>query len=330
MTSPDRCSRNPARVLAGVLVLSLLLAGMLSTRAGTAAPVPTGETGIAAAPPAGLPHLSIEARPDRLVVRVNGALFTEYQFGPETKYPHFYPVLGPRSGRTVTARQTEPYPHHSSIFFACDRVNGGNYWQEGPERGRIVSRAVRVLRDRGERVEFEQDCTWERPGAEPPFDDHRRVVITAPEADVRCLDFEVELTARGAVKVEKTNHSLFAVRVAPDLAVSGGGVLVNARGQRTEAGTFQQPAPWAVFGARRGEVWESVALFSHPANRWYPEPWFTRDYGFMSPTPLNWLPADGLPFAPGERLRLRYRVVVAARAPDAPRWREWFGAWAAE
>jgi hypothetical protein len=282
------------------------------------------------ASPARGADLAAEMLEDRVVVRVAGRLFTEYHFGPETKYPHFYPVLGPASGRSVTARQTEPYPHHSSIFLASDRVNGGNYWQEDPERGRIASRAVRLLRDRGERVEFEQDCVWERPGAEPPFDDRRRVIITAPEPDVRCLDFEVELTARGEVKIEKTNHSLFAVRVAPDLAVSGGGVLLNARGGRAEAGTFGQPAPWAVYGARRDGGWESVALFSHPANRWYPEPWFTRDYGFMSPTPLNWLPAEGLHFTPGERLRLRYRVVVAAQAPEVPRWREWFGAWTAE
>ncbi len=307
----------------------LLVSALPSRAAAPIAPDPD-DTGVRATPSPGRPALSAEAQPDRLVVHVGGTLFTEYRFGPETKYPYFYPVIGPRSGRTVTVHRTEPYPHHSSIFFGCDRVNGGNYWQEGPERGRIVSRAVRLLRDRGERIEFEQACVWERPGAEPPFDDHRRVVITAPAADVRCMDFEVHLTARGEVKIEKTNHSLFAVRVAPDLAVSGGGVLVNARGQRAEAGTFQQPSPWAAFGAKRGESWESVALFSHPANRWYPEPWFTRDYGFMSPTPLNWLPAGGLRLVPGERLRLRYRVVVAALAPDAPRWREWFDAWAKE
>lgn len=271
-----------------------------------------------------------EVQPDRLVIRFQGELFTEYRYGPETKYPYFYPVIGPRSGRTLTVHQTEPYPHHSSIFFGCDRVNGGNYWQEGPERGRIVSQGVRLIRDRGERIEFEQECLWERPGAEAPFEDRRRVVLSAPEPQVRCLDFEVRLTALAPVKIEKTNHALFAVRVAPDLAVSGGGRLLNARGQRGEAGTFQQPAAWAVCGVERPEGPESVGLLSHPANRWYPEPWFTRDYGFMSPTPLNWLGAEGLRFAPGETLRLRYRVVVAAVAPESPRWREWFAAWAAE
>ena len=273
--------------------------------------------------------LQAELQADRLVVKVGEAPFTEYLLGPGTKYPYFYPVIGPRSGKSVTVHKTEPYPHHSSIFFGCDRVNGGNYWQEGLDRGRIVSKAVRLLRGRGERIEFEQDCTWERPGAEAPFDDHRRVAISAPEPGVRFLDFDVRLTARTAVKIEKTNHSLFAARVAPDLAVTGGGTLINSRGQRGETNTFNQPASWAAFGGTRDGVTESVAILSHPQNRWFPEPWFTRDYGFMSPTPLNWLPAEGLNFAKGESLRLRYRVVVVAGELTPVRMQAWFEEWAA-
>jgi hypothetical protein len=307
----------------------------LALLAGAANPAPLAAEPPSAPPPAppetrtaGPELLAAELQADRLVVKIGGALFTEYRFGADTKYPYFYPVLGPRSGRTVTVHRTEPYPHHSSIFLGCDRVNGGNYWQEGPERGRIVSRRLRLVRERGERVEFEQECVWERPGAAPPLDDWRRVSLSAPEPEVRFMDFEVRLTARGEVRIEKTNHSLLAVRVAPDLAVSGGGTLRNARGQLAEAGTFGQPAAWAVFGARRGEAFESVALFSHPTNPWYPEPWFTRDYGFMSPTPLNWLGTDGLRLAPGQTLRFRYRVVIAAVEPDSPRLQAWFADWA--
>jgi hypothetical protein len=284
-----------------------------------------------AAPPAPRPAQTLQAelRADRLVVRVGEAPFTEYLLGPETKYPYFHPVIGPRSGKTVTVDKTEPYPHHSSIFFGCDRVNGGNYWQEGLDRGRIVSKGLRLVRDRGERIEFEQDCVWERPGAEAPFDDHRRVGISAPEPGVRFIDFDVRLTARIPVKIEKTNHSLFSVRVAPDLAVTGGGTLLNAHGHRGEKATFNQPAPWAVFGGPRAGGAESVAILSHPQNRWFPEPWFTRDYGFLSPTPLNWLPAEGLQFAAGESLHLRYRVVVVADEPTTPRLQAWFEDWAA-
>ena len=49
----------------------------------------------------------------------------------------------------------DPYPHHSSLFFGCDRVNDGNYWQEALERGRIASKAVRVPEVFGSRVVIE-------------------------------------------------------------------------------------------------------------------------------------------------------------------------------
>jgi hypothetical protein len=49
----------------------------------------------------------------------------------------------------------------------------------------------------------------------------------------------------------------------------------------------------------------------HPANPWYPSQWFTRDYGFMSPTPMYW-PENGndTQMKKGTRLLLRYRVLV--------------------
>lgn len=280
----------------------------------------------AAAKPAGQ-RVAAEVREDRVVIRVNDAPFTEYLFGPDTKYPYFHPVLGPRSGRTVTVHQTEPYPHHSSIFFGCDRVNGGNYWQEGLERGRIASHAVRLVRSAGERIEFEQTCRWERPGAEAPFDDVRRITVSAPDPDVRFLDFDVTLTARTEVKIEQNNHSLFAARMAPDLAVQGGGTLMNAHGDTGEKATFGRPAPWADYRGNRAGVTEGVTILSHPTNRWFPEPWFTRDYGFFSPTPLNWIDGGAVVLAPGEVLRLRYRVVVHANAPSREAITRWFEAW---
>ena len=48
----------------------------------------------------------------------------------------------------------------------------------------------------------------------------------------------------------------------------------------------------------------------NPANRWYPSKWFTRDYGFFSPTPMYWLEGDRLELPRGQVLELKYRVVV--------------------
>jgi hypothetical protein len=72
------------------------------------------------------------------------------------------------------------------------------------------------------------------------------------------------------------------------------------------------PSPWCDYSGTRNSVTEGLAIFQHPDNRWYPAPWFTRDYGFFSPTPMNWLPGDQLDLPKGEKLTLRYRVVVHA------------------
>src|SRR6056297_1514859 len=74
---------------------------------------------------------------DKIEFRINGNLFTSYILSTFEKYPFFFPVNGP-SKASVTSMRNANYPHHSSLFFGCDRVNGGNYWQEGLERGQIV------------------------------------------------------------------------------------------------------------------------------------------------------------------------------------------------
>ncbi len=274
--------------------------------------------------------LRAEVKADRVTIYIGEKLFTEYLFLPDSKYPCFFPVNGPRSGRSITVRNTEPYPHHSSLFFGCDRVNGGNYWQEGLERGRIVSQAVRLVRASGRQVVVEQDCRWERPGADSPFSDRRRITVSAPVADVRYIDFDITLTATTDVRIEKTNHSLFSARVAPDLSVQGGGSLLNAHGEQGEKGTFGRAAPWADYRGTRDGVTEGLAILCHPSNRWSPPAWLTRDYGFFSPTPMYWLENEFVEFAKGESLRLRYRVVVHAGAPARADLEAEFRKWSQE
>lgn len=257
-------------------------------------------------------QLSAELDGTDLVVRVDGAEFTRYRFAPTQKYPYFWPVNGVVTGKTVTTETSEPYPHHHSLFFGCDRVNGGNYWQEGLERGRIASEGPRIVLSAGDRVQFEDACLWRIPGEEPVIRDTRVVTVSAPSAALRIIDFAITLEPLVPVTILKTNHALFSARVVPELSVTEGGVLVNSEGDRGEQETFGKPAPWAAYYGARDGVVEGVAIFEHPSNRWFPSPWFTRDYGFFSPTPMFWLEGDQLDLAQGEKVPLRYRVVVFA------------------
>jgi hypothetical protein len=248
----------------------------------------------------------------QLIVTAGGKVFTCYKFADSQKYPYFWPVNGPASGKSVTTESSQPYPHHHSLFFGCDRVNGGNYWQEGNERGQIVSQGPKIIEASGERVVFTDECFWQQPGAEPVIRDLRRVVISAPSKDLRFIDFEISLEPLVDICILKTNHSLFSARLVPELSVNSGGVLINAEGKTGEKGTWGAASPWCDYTGTRNGVTEGIAILQHPGNRWFPAKWFTRDYGFFSPTPMFWPEGGRTELPKGQMLTLHYRVVIHA------------------
>lgn len=192
-------------------------------------------------------------------------------------------------------------------------MNGGNYWQEGLDRGRIISIGAKITEAKGERVIIEDECIWKRPDAQAPITDRRKITISSPAKGLYQLDFDIEMEMLMDVTILKTNHSLFSARIDPDLTVKQGGVMINSEGATGEKATFGVGSPWIdCYGERKTGV-EGIVIMQHPSNKWYPSPWFTRDYGFISPTPMYW-PADDktTELKKGEVVKLRYRVYVHA------------------
>jgi hypothetical protein len=256
------------------------------------------------------PQVAARLEKNQVSVTVGDKLFTCYKFAASQKYPYFWPVNGPASGRSITTETSQPYPHHHSLFFGCDRVNGGNYWQEGNERGQIISQDPKLIKASGDSVIFTDKCFWQQSGKEPIILDRRRIVITAPHEGLRYIDFEISLEALTDISILKSNHALFSARVVPELSVKSGGTLINAEGKTGEKETWGVASPWCDYSGTQDGITEGIAILQHPQNRWYPAKWFTRDYGFFSPTPMNWLKDGRMEMAKGETLTLRYRVVV--------------------
>lgn len=255
--------------------------------------------------------LTAELVGDKIEIRNNGSLITNYILDENEKYPFFFPVNGP-SNASVTSIRNANYPHHSSLFFGCDKVNGGNYWQEGIDRGQILPLRADILESGSDKVVIENENIWSRPGASAPIKDLRTITVTVPSPDVFQIDFDVTMEMLMDVTIEKTNHSLFSGRMDPDLAVINGGTMVNAEGEKGEKDTFGKRSAWMDYYGPRGNGTEGMAILQHPSNEWFPAPWFTRDYGFFSPTPMYW-PADeekGTVLKKGDTIHLRYRVLV--------------------
>lgn len=251
------------------------------------------------------------AEENRIVVLVGGKEFTAYRYGDDLKYPHFYPVNGPLTGQSVTTYNTQPWPHHTSLFLSCDRVSGANYWQPFTElkTGQITATAPRIVESTGRKVVLSDVAQWAKPGEPPQLRDTRTVTITAPSATLRVLDFQFDFHILQDLHIQKTGHSLFSARMHPKLAVDGGGILVDAEGNRGEEGTRGKTSSWCAYYGEHHDQMEGLAIMQHPTNPRYPAPWFNLNYGFFSPTPV-WLEDQHL--EAGDQFTKRYRVVVFA------------------
>ncbi len=244
-----------------------------------------------------------------------------YRAHPDQKYPYVFPLLGPLSGLPMTEETGMPYPHHRSLFFACDRINGLDFWHAHAKGGSTVSRKLEVSKVEKDRVEIINHCDWVCDSDSAVLLKDRRV-ITVRHSPGRhtIVDWDMEWEAVVRVTIGKSNHSLFSLRAARDLTPAGGGELVDADGRKGEKATNGTPSAWCCFHGRRAglpsEMVEGVTLMDHPANPWSPTPWFTRDYGFASPTPLNFI-SSPVVMEPGKPLRFRYRVVAHGGSPEA-------------
>ena len=274
-----------------------------------------------------------EVRGPQVWLRWDNEVLTSYRAHPTQKYPWFYPLAGPVSGQSVTAETALPWPHQRSLYFSCDRLNGGNYWQQGLEHGQVKSTGPHLSGATDHSVVIHDACEWAVPGQPVQMTDERIFSIDVEPPHVWTIDAAITWKAVADVEVTKTNHALFSIRCAPDISPWGGGTLVADDGRTGEEATFGKPANWCAFHGKRRrakeEIVEGIALFDHPGNPWHPCPWFTRDYGFISPMPFQWIDAPWrLPA--GQSVHLRYKVVVFAGSPEeadlAGRYQRWVNA----
>jgi hypothetical protein len=256
-----------------------------------------------------------------LLIRWNNLPVLGYRAHSTLKYPYFSPLNGPVSGISLVSESALPYPHHRGLWLGCDPLNGGDYWSDGPlERGRIRSTELKFdeTASTPTATAFTERCEWERPDAAAPLRDERHFVLRVPNDQLRLIDCRFKLTAQEDIVIERAKHSFFAMRAAADISPTYGGILMNASGGVGAKGTYGKPANWCGYHGKRKlkpEVVEGIAIMNHPDNFGGNCPWFTREYGHLSPSPLNFLEKPWR-LAHGEVLELKYRVVLHAGTPQ--------------
>ncbi|MBL6714202.1 MAG: PmoA family protein [Pirellulales bacterium] len=294
-------------------------------------------------------EVRFQKQDDRVDVTLDGKPFTSYIFSGYAK-PILYPVIGP-DGVPMTRSfpvekgvegEANDHPHHESLWFTHDEVNGVDFWAHKPDdegrTPRIVQKSMPVCED----GVILTDNAWTAPDGQVVLTDTRRYVF-AGDADQRTIDIQVVLHAsEGDVHFGDTKEGTMAIRVRTPLQLKDSSGSNGAAGHirtsegLTDAEAWGKRARWVdYFGEVEGAA-VGVAIFDHPENLRHPARWHARDYGLFTANPFgvkhftgNDSEPGGYTLPAGEDLTLRYRFVFHGGDVDVgvldSQWKAWAG-----
>jgi len=245
----------------------------------------------------------------QLIVRIGGQEYTRYQFSAPRWKPYLYPLRA-ANGLSLLADSPTDHRHHHGLWVGHGRVDDDDFWLERHNSGKIVHITFEQLAREGETASFTAVNNWEAASGDVMLKDTRTFTFYDSPSEGRAFDFEILLESPDgrSVTLHPSNEAgLPHIRVAEGLSVKTGGTITNSEGKTNERGTYKQRAAWLDCSGKLGRLECGIAVFDHPDNPDHPTPWFTRDYGPLSPN-YGFFQEDPIVVTPKEPLRLRYRI----------------------
>lgn len=276
-----------------------------------------------------MPPADVQIRQDsaakQYLVTIGGKPFTTYRHGAEfPDKPVFYPVMSPNGARVSreypmvekVPGESADHPHHQSMWFTYDEVNGTNFWNTQKTGRRIEQRQARLD---GKTLVALLD--WKDKDGKVVLEETKRVSFGGG-ADAFWMDHDITLRAPSvAVSMGDTKEGAFGIRLNDTLKEAGGtGRYLNAEGLETAANVWGKTSPWvAIRGAVKeaaGDKDVTVAIFAHPSGLNSPPYWHARDYGLFAANPFGRKAYDPkeetriTTLGVGQSLRVRFRLAV--------------------
>ncbi len=272
---------------------------------------------------------SFEHEPGNVAISLGGKPFARFVYADEKIARPYFAHVRASNGVQVTRRHppmagSDPTDHpefHPGIWMAFGDVSGSDGW-----RLKAPVRFVKFLEERHEAdgggfvAEFSH-----RDQADP----NREVCRERFQCDVRAtpegtlLLWDSTFTGDREFAFGDQEEMGLGVRMATPLRAeqvskqglpAGRGEIVSADGQRNERGVWGTAPKWCNYRGQVDGQPAGVAILCHPDN--FRPSWFhVRDYGLMVANPFGRSAFDRgeisrVTVAPGEKLRLRYGVLV--------------------
>jgi hypothetical protein len=255
-----------------------------------------------------------------LAVLIDQRAALVYHSEPDHFLPYFHPVNSP-SGKELTVRLTNPYPHHRSFWFT-DRVQlegqkvtdfyNAYYSYKGGKGHHIRHDELLEASATGETAKLRMRLMWEIDKDTPVLEEIRDMVLLALGDGEWFLDIRFTVTAAyGDVHwvSDATHYAWPYIRMHPQFSVQKGGNLVNSEGGVKQAGTNNKVARWCDYSNTIDGKTEGLAFFSHAENE-HSHRWLTRDYGCFGPRRIDARSGKRFTLKKGESMTRRVGILV--------------------
>ncbi len=236
---------------------------------------------------------------------------------------YVHPLYG-LDGEVLTQDFPDDHHHHRGVFWAWpDTSVGGrkmDIWTLGGARTVHERFTAREAGEEGALISVQNLWVFDEAPDDPKFRETVCITVHPAGEKVRAIDFRLvfenicqeEAVLRGSAGKEGLfgrikGYGGFCFR--PD-AERNPMRFTSAAG-KVRHDVLRLKSPWVdlSFPKKKGEdEMSGLAIFQHPSNPGYPHPgWILRHYGFLG---QSWPCDQSHALQPGERVELRYRILV--------------------
>lgn len=304
-------------------------------------------------------EVKITPEKDVVHVAIDGKPFTDFYLRAEGAMKPYLSPLRSADGKIVTRHfpmekvEGEPtdHPHHRGLWFAHERVNGFDFWNNEesyttPNRGRIEVAKIDETKSGADAGTIKATMNWVSPSGEKLVEESRTMTFRG-DANSRVIDLDLTLKATAEkVTFGDAKDGTLGLRLAAALNeapakgkdagnIPNTGKITNAEGQSGEKAVWGKPSDWMDYSGTLDGEKLGVAIFDYPENQPRAR-WHVRGYGLFAANPFGKAVFGGdksqngsVDLKQGEKLRLRYRIVIHAgdtASADLPKlWREYVG-----
>jgi len=280
--------------------------------------------------PAGQPMRAI-VDANSVLVKAGVVEVAEYRYGDVPFKPYVERLFTP-NGLNVLLDAPHDHLHHHALMFAVG-ADAVNFWEEMPAAGRQKHVRFAELAEELPHVGWMERLDWLDPSGERLLAEQRAIVVARPvQPQVTMLMWESRLsvpTGKGSVTLTGAHYFGLGMRFIRAMDAEG-----QFRNADDNPGTVFRGeerlvrSNWCAYTAAVDGDDVTVAMFGHPSNPRHPTTWFTMTEPFAYLSATLGLHEEPLKLVEGNRLDLRYAVVLWDRRAQTDEIDETYRQWA--